>query len=159
MWLGGLWLTVRDAPSTGELMLMLPKAANVTPTPLRTCCQQRRLDLHKILIYNDLETGELGFEPGFPGSGRRWPDTGLTLQNQGFKTTCDDAAPGRIVVALRSHGHCCCQIVANLSNEKVQQPGWQGGLQTSGSDYASPDCCNYCLAGLALSPTKCINQP
>src|SRR5262249_9159449 len=64
--------------------------------------------------------GVLGFQPGLPASARRCLDAGLTLQNQGFKRICDNAAPRRLVVALCSHRPCCCQFVANLLGTSEQ---------------------------------------
>jgi hypothetical protein len=37
--------------------------SDVTPTPVRKCCQNVNADFHKLLRTNALQTGDLGFEP------------------------------------------------------------------------------------------------
>ena len=44
-----------------------------------------------------------------------------------IETYCGVAAPVPIVDALKSHGQCCCQFVAKLSNDTAQPHGSREG--------------------------------
>jgi hypothetical protein len=57
-------VALRVAPFAPTLSdLARRKSCNVSPRSGRTCCQGDRTDSHNLFLANDLQAGDLGFEP------------------------------------------------------------------------------------------------
>jgi len=64
-----------DERRTGTL-----ERSNVTPTPRRRCCQEGKANLHKLLICNELQAGDLGFQPSLHAFRPHWGGNAMALQ-------------------------------------------------------------------------------
>src|SRR5262249_53283512 len=55
------------------------KWRNVTPTPGQRCCREEKVNLRNLFAINDLQAGDLGFEPRRVALRRDWSDVANAL--------------------------------------------------------------------------------
>jgi hypothetical protein len=78
----------------------LSERSNATATPVRKYRQEDTADLRNLFNINDLQAGDLGFEPSFLAFMSQGDDTGLTLENPELHVFTIHPAPIYIVAAL-----------------------------------------------------------